>query len=335
MHEEAMRKVALSTRDLRVRIGAREILRGISLEVEHGQTLGIVASPDRKVDDRAGRDRACWMLREPRSPDRVCLWAEAGSAPVQLWVRRGACFALSMAPDWVRVSGSGDIMNPLLTLERQISESLDAHRGLTRRSARARALELLDAVGLPDPADRLNNYPHQLSGGQRQRVMIAIALACDPELLIADEPTTALDVTTQAQIIELVRQLQRDFGAAVVWVSHDLGVIGQVADSVTVLHNGEAVEQAPVLDVFDRPQHPYTRELLEASPRIDGDVAPPHEDAPVLLKVSGLDVRYSVTGPVGSTVVHAVRDLSFEIRRARRWAWWANRARENRRSRRR
>ncbi len=211
----------------------------------------------------------------------------------------------------------GTSLNPLLTLERQITESVEAHRGLTRRQARARALELLEAVGLPDPADRLNNYPHQLSGGQRQRVMIAIALACDPGLLIADEPTTALDVTTQAQIIELVRQLQRDFGAAVVWVSHDLGVIGQVADSVTVLRNGEAVEQAPVLDVFDRPRQPYTRQLLEARPRINCDVVPPPaQDAPVLLTVRGLDVRYSVTRPGSTAIVHAVKDLSFEIRQA-------------------
>ena len=165
----------------------------------------------------------------------------------------------------------GTSLNPLLTLERQITESLEAHRRQTRREARARALELLEAVGLPDPETRLGSYPHQLSGGQRQRVMIAIALACDPELLIADEPTTSLDVTTQAQIIDLVRDLQRDFGTAVVWISHDLGVIGQVADDVTVLRDGEAVEQAPILDVFDRPQQRYTRELLEARPLVGGE----------------------------------------------------------------
>ena len=132
----------------------------------------------------------------------------------------------------------GTSLNPLLTVERQITESLEAHRNMTRKQATGRALELLEAVGLPEPQTRLSSYPHQLSGGQRQRVMIAIALACDPELLIADEPTTSLDVTTQAQIIELVRDLQRDFGTAVVWISHDLGVIGQVADDVTVLQDG-------------------------------------------------------------------------------------------------
>lgn len=146
--------------------------------------------------------------------------------------------------------------------------------------------------------------------------MIAIALACDPALLIADEPTTALDVTTQAQIIELVRTLQHDFGTAVVWISHDLGVIGQVADQVTVLRDGEAVEQAPVLDVFDRPHHDYTRELLAARPMI-GDRGPAAADpgAPVLLDVRDLDVRFPVRGPTGTSEVHAVKRVSFEIPR--------------------
>jgi peptide/nickel transport system ATP-binding protein len=210
----------------------------------------------------------------------------------------------------------GTSLNPLLTVERQITESLEAHRKLTRRQATTRALELIEAVGLPDPATRLHSYPHQLSGGQRQRVMVAIALACDPELLIADEPTTSLDVTTQAQIIELVRDLQRDFGTAVVWISHDLGVIGQVADDVTVLHDGAVVEHAPVLDVFDNPQQPYTRDLLASRPLIGSSGPPPADpDASVLLGVSGLDVRFPVTTPVGRSSVHAVKGLSFEIKR--------------------
>ena len=171
--------------------------------------------------------------------------------------------------------------------------------------------------GCPIPQTRLHAYPHQLSGGQRQRVMIAIALACDPELLIADEPTTALDVTTQAQIIELVRDLQRDFGTAVVWISHDLGVIGQVADAVTVLQDGEAVEQAPILDVFDRPAAIPTPANCWTPARWSAASGPPPApaDAPVLLRVDGLDVRFDVRTPVGKSTVHAVKDLSFEIRR--------------------
>jgi peptide/nickel transport system ATP-binding protein len=145
--------------------------------------------------------------------------------------------------------------------------------------------------------------------------MIAIALACDPELLIADEPTTSLDVTTQAQIIDLVRDLQREFGTAVVWISHDLGVIGQVAEDVTVLRDGAAVEQAPILDVFDEPRNPYTRELLKARPLVERSNSPPaSDDSPVLLRVDGLDVRFGVTTPVGRSTVHAVKHLSFEVR---------------------
>jgi peptide/nickel transport system ATP-binding protein len=209
----------------------------------------------------------------------------------------------------------GTSLNPLLTLERQITESLETHRNMTRRQASGRALELLEAVGLPDPQTRMHAYPHQLSGGQRQRVMIAIGLACDPELLIADEPTTSLDVTTQAQIIDLVRNLQRDFGTAVIWISHDLGVIGQVADDVTVLQNGEAVEQAPIVGIFDAPQNPYTRELLQARPLLGRSApAPAADDAAVLLHVDGLDVRFAVSTPVGRSTVHAVKDLSFAIR---------------------
>jgi peptide/nickel transport system ATP-binding protein len=150
----------------------------------------------------------------------------------------------------------------------------------------------------------------------RTAVGIVASLACDPELLIADEPTTSLDVTTQAQIIELVRDLQRDFGTAVVWISHDLGVIGQVADDVTVPQEGRAVEQAPVLDVFDNPQQPYTRELLDARPLVGSSGPPPADPkAPVLLRVEGLDVRFPVTTPVGRSTVYAVKDLSFQINR--------------------
>ena len=248
------------------------------------------------------------MRPAPSSPARVCL--RASQDPVELV---GASARVLRSVHGGRIGfvfqDPGTSLNPLLTLERQITESLEAHRRQTRREARARALELLEAVGLPDPETRLGSYPHQLSGGQRQRVMVAIALACDPELLIADEPTTSLDVTTQAQIIDLVRDLQRDFGTAVVWISHDLGVIGQVADDVVVLRDGEAVEQAPVLDVFDRPQQSYTRELLEARPLLGGGggPAPAPDGAGVLLDVQGLDVRFPVTSPVGRANIHAVQ----------------------------
>ena len=220
----------------------------------------------------------------------------------------------------------------MLTVERQITESLEAHRKMTRRQANARALELIEAVGLPDPQTRLHSYPHQLSGGQRQRVMIAIALACDPELLIADEPTTSLDVTTQSQIIELVRDLQRDFGTAVVWISHDLGVIGQVADDVTVLQDGEAVEQAPILDVFDNPQQPYTRELLKSRPLIGAAGPPPADaDAPVLLRRRG--TRRALPGDHAGRPVDRSCGEGLEFSRfgaERRSGWSANPVRASR-----
>lgn len=305
----------LDVTDLHVRIGRTDIVRGVSLGVQREQILGIVGE--------SGSGKSMTVLAATGLLDAP------GSVVTGSSVLAGEGDSIELvgaSPRTLRGVHGGRIgfvfqdpgtsLNPLLTLERQITESLEAHRHPTRREASARALRLLEAVGLPDPDTRLRSYPHQLSGGQRQRVMIAIALACDPELLIADEPTTSLDVTTQAQIIDLVRNLQRDFGTAVVWISHDLGVIGQVADDVTVLHDGEVVERAPVLDVFDHPQQPYTRRLLEARPLIGSSgPAPVADDAAILLEVAGLDVRFPVTTPVGRSTVHAVKDLSFRIRR--------------------
>ncbi len=303
----------LTVADLGVRIGDRDIVSGIGFEVAREQTHGIVGE--------SGSGKSMTVLAATGlldAPGAVVTGSSIlAGAPVRQLV--GASPRTLRAVHGGRIGfvfqDPGTSLNPLLTLERQITESVEAHRHSTRREARTRALELLEAVGLPDPEARLRSYPHQLSGGQRQRVMIAIALACDPELLIADEPTTALDVTTQAQIIELVRDLQRDFGAAVVWISHDLGVIGQVADDVTVLRDGAIVEQAAVTEVFDNPRQPYTRELLAARPRLGDAGPPPAPDAPVLLDVSGLDVTFSVDTPGGRTSVHAVQDLSFAIRR--------------------
>jgi peptide/nickel transport system ATP-binding protein/oligopeptide transport system ATP-binding protein len=161
-------------------------------------------------------------------------------------------------------------LNPLHTLEKQIMESLALHQGLQGDAARARIVELLDRVGIQDPETRLKDYPHQLSGGQRQRVMSAMALANSPDLLIADEPTTALDVTIQAQILELIKDLRQKLGMAIVWITHDLGVIAGIADRVMVMYGGQVVEQAPVRELFANPQHPYTRMLLETVPHIKG-----------------------------------------------------------------
>ncbi|MDT5336112.1 MAG: peptide/nickel transport system ATP-binding protein ddpF [Mycobacterium sp.] len=304
----------LDVTDLSVRIGKRHIVRDVSFTVEKEKTLGIVGE--------SGSGKTMTVLAATGlldAPGAVVTGSSvlAGERPTELV---GASARTLRSVHGGRVGfvfqDPGTSLNPLLTLERQITETVEAHRPTTRRGAQKRAFELLEAVGLPDAERRLHSYPHQLSGGQRQRVMVAIALANDPELLIADEPTTSLDVTTQAQIVELVRKLQRDFGTAVVWISHDLGVIGQVADDVTVLREGAVVEQAPILDVFDRPQQQYTRELLDARPVLGRNgPAPVAEDAPVLLDVEGLEVKFPVMTPTGRATVHAVKDLSLTIRR--------------------
>ena len=165
-------------------------------------------------------------------------------------------------------------LNPVFTVGFQIMEPLRRHMGLDKAGARRRAQELLELVGIPDAGRRLNDFPHQFSGGMRQRVMIAIALACDPKVLIADEPTTALDVTIQAQILELVRELRQKLGMAIVWITHDLGVIAGIADRAMVMYGGQIVEMAPVQELFSKPNHPYTRALLKTVPRLHGARAP-------------------------------------------------------------
>ena len=159
-------------------------------------------------------------------------------------------------------------LNPVFSVGFQIVEPLRVHMGLSKKAARKRAAELLALVGIPDATARLKDFPHQFSGGMRQRVMIAIALACDPKVLIADEPTTALDVTIQAQILELIKELRQKLGMAIIWITHDLGVIAEIADRVAVMYAGQIVEHAEVKDLFANPQHPYTRALLETLPRM-------------------------------------------------------------------
>jgi oligopeptide transport system ATP-binding protein len=160
-------------------------------------------------------------------------------------------------------------LNPVLTIGRQLEEPLVLHIGMTKNQARDRAAELLGMVGIPNAKDRLNDYPHQYSGGMRQRVMIAMALSCSPQILIADEPTTALDVTIQAQIMELVKRLRDELGMAIIWITHDLGVVAGMAQRVLVMYGGLIVEEAPVKELYANPQHPYTIGLLGSLPRVD------------------------------------------------------------------
>jgi microcin C transport system ATP-binding protein len=207
-------------------------------------------------------------------------------------------------------------LNPLHTIGQQITEILELHRPNGRASTRARVIELLGQVGIPDPASRLSSYPHQLSGGQRQRVMIAMALANEPDLLIADEPTTALDVTVQAQILKLLKELQSRLGMAMLFITHDLGIVRKIADRACVMKSGEIVEQGLVEDVFASPRHPYTRELLAAEPK--PDPAPLQPSAPTVVKADELKVWFPIRrGFLRRTVGHikAVDGVSIEIRK--------------------
>ena len=160
-------------------------------------------------------------------------------------------------------------LNPVLTIGRQLTEGLKLHLGMNDAQAKARAAEMLELVGIPNAADRLSDYPHQFSGGMRQRVMIAMALSCNPSVLIADEPTTALDVTIQAQIVELVKQLQEKLGMSIIWITHDLGVVAGMVEKMAVMYAGYIVEMAPVLELYHNRNHPYTLGLLESLPKID------------------------------------------------------------------
>lgn len=206
-------------------------------------------------------------------------------------------------------------LNPLHSIEKQIGESLALHQGLTGAPARARIIELLTRVGISNPESRLGDLPHQLSGGQRQRVMIAMALANGPELLVADEPTTALDVTIQAQILELLAELKRDLGMSLLFISHDLGVVRRIADRVCVMRQGEIVEQGPTEEIFANPQHAYTKKLLAAEPV--GRAEPVPEGAETLLSTEALKVWFPIKrGLLRRTIGHvkAVKDASLTVR---------------------
>jgi microcin C transport system ATP-binding protein len=207
-------------------------------------------------------------------------------------------------------------LNPLHTVERQIGEVLALHKGLNKLQARERSLELLDLVGIPEPRKRLGAYPHELSGGQRQRVMIAMALANEPELLIADEPTTALDVTVQLKILELLRELQQKLGMALLLISHDLNLVRKIAHRVCVMYRGNVVEENDCATLFSSPQHEYTRQLLAADPR--GEPVPVDPDAPEILRTEQLRVWFPIRkGVLRRTVDHvkAVTDISFTLPR--------------------
>ena len=256
----------LST-SFRTEDGIVKAVEGVSFAVEKGQTLGIVG------ESGSGKSVTCLTIMGLNAKRNTITSGEA------LW--KGDDL-LTMKPSDLRQVRGNDIsmifqdpmtsLNPVHTIGRQLIEAVLLHRDVTKKVARARAVELLGAVGIPRAQTRIDDYPHQFSGGMRQRVMIAMALINDPDLLIADEPTTALDVTTQAQILALMKRLQEDFGSAIIMITHDLGVVAELADDVFVMYAANVVEQATVYDLFNQPQHPYTWGLMGSLPRLDADV---------------------------------------------------------------
>jgi microcin C transport system ATP-binding protein len=306
----------LSVRDLSVAFGHGErqalAVDRVSFDIRRGETLALVGE--------SGSGKSVTALSVLR-----LLPYPTASHPSGAVLFKGQDLMQLRERDMRRVRGD-DItivfqepmtsLNPLHTIEKQIGEILLLHKGLAGAKARARTIELLAQVGIPDPEGRLQSFPHQLSGGQRQRVMIAMALANEPDLLIADEPTTALDVTVQAQILKLLKDLQARLGMAILFITHDLGIVRKVADRVCVMKLGKIVEAGAVETVFEAPQHSYTRELLAAEPK--GEPAPLNPHGEVMIRTDDLKVWFPIKrGVLRSVVGHvkAVDGVSIEVRR--------------------
>ncbi|HBY99172.1 MAG TPA: peptide ABC transporter ATP-binding protein [Chloroflexi bacterium] len=259
----------LDVRDLETRFftpdGVVRAVNGISFHVDEGETLGIVG------ESGSGKSVTVMSVMRliPMPPGKIT----RGEV-----IFEGRDLRKADEEEMREVRGNRIAMifqdpmtslNPVLTIEEQVSEALELHLGMSSAQARDRTIELLKMVGIPAAEERVDNYPHQFSGGMRQRVMIAMGLSCNPQLLIADEPTTALDVTIQAQIIDLVQQLKESIGMAIIWITHDLGVLAGLAERVIVMYAGQIMEEGQVKDLYANPRHPYTLGLLQSIPRLD------------------------------------------------------------------
>jgi oligopeptide transport system ATP-binding protein len=245
--------------------GVVKAVNGISYDLNEGETLGIVG------ESGSGKSVSALSLM------RLIPWPPGKIVTGEILYRGDNL--LNFSQDEMRHIRGKEIamifqdpmtsLNPVITISKQIGETLQLHLGMTQKQARTRTIELLKLVGIPSAEQRLDSYPHQFSGGMRQRVMIAMALSCNPKLLIADEPTTALDVTIQAQILELIRRLKSEFNTAVIFITHDLGVVAGLCDRVIVMYGGRIMEEAPTVQIFGEPRHPYTLGLLKSVPRLD------------------------------------------------------------------
>jgi microcin C transport system ATP-binding protein len=306
----------LSVRDLSIAFGrgAREMLAvdKVSFDIKKGETLALVGE--------SGSGKSVTAL----SIMKLLPYPSAHHPSGSILFKGQDLMLLSERE--IRRHRGGDItivfqepmtsLNPLHTIEKQLAEILLLHGGVTGKAARKRIIELLTLCGIPDPASRLQSYPHQLSGGQRQRVMIAMALANEPDLLIADEPTTALDVTVQAQILELLKDLQARLGMAILFITHDLGIVRKIADRVCVMKEGKIVEHGTVEDVFRAPQHAYTRALLAAEPKVQP--APLNPQGDVIIRTDDIKVWFPIKRGVMRRVVghiKAVDGVTIEVRR--------------------
>ncbi|MDA7469911.1 ABC transporter ATP-binding protein, partial [Planktomarina temperata] len=326
-------KVEFQTQD-----GPVEAVKGVSFDIAAGETVAIVG------ESGSGKSVSSLSLM------RLVEYGGGEISDGRLLFDRGAAGQVdlrTMNPNDMRAIRGREIgmifqepmtsLNPVFTIGRQLMEGLRLHMGLSKAAARSRAIDLLRQVRIPEPERRLGQYPHELSGGMRQRVVIAMALACEPRLLIADEPTTALDVTIQAEILGLMNKLKKDTGTAVMFITHDMAVVAQMADRVVVMFRGEKVEEGLVEDIFENPQHPYTQNLLAAVPKLGemrgqptpkplsligqpeksliGSVPPTEE---VLLDVRNLTTRFNVKGGFFRRTVarvHALENLSFSIKK--------------------
>ncbi len=311
MSEETL----LEIQNLSVTFGAGDnavqAVKGVSFDVRRGETVALVG------ESGSGKSVTALSVlqllpypvaRHPTGSIRFQGRELVGATPRELLNVRGNRVSMIFQEPMTS-------LNPLHTIERQVNEVLVLHKGLSREAARKRTLELLEQVGIPEAIKRLDAYPHQLSGGQRQRVMIAMALANEPDLLIADEPTTALDVTIQAQILKLLKTLQARYGMALLFITHDLGIVRKMADRVCVMTKGRIVEQGPVEQVFDNPQHSYTQHLLSAEPKGRPVVADPV--APEILRLDDIKVHFPIKrGVLRRTVGHvkAVDGVSLALR---------------------
>ncbi len=301
------------------RQGGQESLavRGVSFSLDKGETLALVGESGSGKSVTALSVLGLLNYPAAHHPSGRIVFSEEGK-PARDLLNAGDAALRSVRGNAISMIFQEPMtsLNPLHTIEQQIGEILSIHRGLSGEAARARVLDLLIKVGIREPEKRLGAYPHQLSGGQRQRVMIAMALANEPALLIADEPTTALDVTVQAQILALLKKLQQETGMSLLFITHDLGIVRRLAHRVAVMKKGEIVEQGKVAEVFANPQHAYTKALLAAEPK--GEPPVPHPDAPVVAEIADVKVHFPIrTGFFRKVTgyVKAVDGVSLRIRK--------------------